>query len=273
MIQHKKKKILLFDKSLNINRNFFEFLRILMNPESSFLEKVKESNNIELLNDLLIELAKSPTQDHLEIVDFIIKNKSEAIKDKLIINLSYLIGKVGKKTQINNKYVNYLRKNYTKHDRWVRNEIIKALNDLVPNNFEESIYINILEKALREEYEPIILNSLDILEKLEKTPNELLSKLLYLLNNPSKNVKKKLKKILKNEIRNEIRLYEFLSEKKRYKILQKEGIRNLLLTFFQYIVKLESFRELILNSDWDQNLKSFYLKEIDTFQKILLSLI
>ncbi|MEJ2280001.1 MAG: hypothetical protein P8Y70_19980 [Candidatus Lokiarchaeota archaeon] len=223
-----------------------------MEFKNNFFERIKESNDYNELNDILINLAKEPHPEYLNLIEFIIENKPSKIQNKIIINIAYLLGKIGENLKIDEIFLHYLRKNYSKQDRWVRNEIIKALKKLESKNYIKKIYINILEKSLREDYEPIILNSLEILEKMDDLPDNLLTHIFELLNNASKEAKKKLEKILRIKMRSEMDLFAFLSESKRYEILRKEGIRNLLLIFFET--------------------KILFLKEIDTFQRILLQL-
>ncbi|MEJ2248255.1 MAG: hypothetical protein P8Y97_01190 [Candidatus Lokiarchaeota archaeon] len=143
-----------------------------MEFKNNFFERIKESNDYNELNDILINLAKEPHPEYLNLIEFIIENKPSKIQNKIIINIAYLLGKIGENLKIDEIFLHYLRKNYSKQDRWVRNEIIKALKKLESKNYIKKIYINILEKSLREDYEPIILNSLEILEKMDDLPDK-----------------------------------------------------------------------------------------------------
>ena len=65
------------------------------------------------------------------------------------------------------------------------------------------------------------------------------------------------------------RLFSLLNQSKNYKILKPKAIRSLFLIRFISIMDLESFRDNIVNSQWDESFKMNYLKEIDTFQRII----
>ena len=55
-----------------------------------------------------------------------------------------------------------------------------------------------------------------------------------------------------------------------YKILDKKGIRNLLIIFFNSVNSLKSFRETLSKSIWDKEYIEMIVDEIDTLKKILL---
>ena len=63
-------------------------------------------------------------------------------------------------------------------------------------------------------------------------------------------------------------LFNLLNTLDNYKILKSRAVRSLLLIQFKSIMNLESFREMILNSKWDEDYKKIYLDEIDTFERI-----
>jgi len=76
--------------------------------------------------------------------------------------------------------------------------------------------------------------------------------------------------ILRKSIKNENTLVDLLNSFENYKILNKKGIRSILLIYFNSLDSLESFRKLILKSKWDISYKEMFLNEIDDYQRLLL---
>ena len=65
-------------------------------------------------------------------------------------------------------------------------------------------------------------------------------------------------------------LVNSLNYNDNYKTLKPYTIRTLLLIYFRSPLNLESFREKISNLNWEVEYKEIYIKEIDTYEKILL---
>ncbi len=65
-------------------------------------------------------------------------------------------------------------------------------------------------------------------------------------------------------------LFDSLDYSDNYLILKPKAIRALLILYFQTLIDLESFKKKILTSKWEDNNKEKYLKEIDTYEKILM---
>ncbi|MFO7797367.1 MAG: hypothetical protein R6W84_14585, partial [Promethearchaeia archaeon] len=78
------------------------------------------------------------------------------------------------------------------------------------------------------------------------------------------------KKILQNQIKNEKQLFEILDNQETFKDINKQAFRTILTLFFQSVINVEKFRERIENSEWNIKHKEEFLKEIDTYQRILL---
>ena len=81
---------------------------------------------------------------------------------------------------------------------------------------------------------------------------------------------KSCRRILKRIPQQPDRIFNLLSMSENYKFLKPRGIRSLLLIQFKSVINAESFKEMILNSNWDENYKEIYLKEINTFERILI---
>jgi len=236
-------------------------------------EKVKDSKDPDEINDFLIEFGSNPKKEHLFIVDYFIENYNPVIYRQIKLNLIYFIGQVGIEQSLNDKYLDFLIKEYYSSDRWVRSEIISTLYKIANHTtFSENIF-DILKYAILDDYLPISLNAMKVLLLYENIPNETFKKIFKLFQTPDSTLQEQISKVLQKFIKNEYHLFELLNESENYRILTKKSFRFLLITFFNSAMSLsnlESFRELIENSEWEINNRKIILNEIDTYQKLLL---
>ncbi|TFG07309.1 MAG: hypothetical protein EU539_05250 [Promethearchaeota archaeon] len=236
-------------------------------------ERIKNSNNVQRINEFLIELSRNPKSEYLEILDHFMKNRDPNILDNIKLNLIFILGEIGKIHAIDTDYINYLIDQYQKSDRWVRNEIMTALQKIMHNSKLPDSVFDILKYSMVDDYYPIQKNSLIIMKNLGKIPEFLYKNLLRVLNSTESEIFELMTGILKKFIKNEDELFEILNIFENYKVLNKTIMRTLLIIFFSAAINLrdlDNFRSLISNSDWEEDYKKDYLQEIDTFQKILI---
>jgi len=236
---------------------------------NSFKE-VKKSENPEKINEFLIKLGKNPKKEYLNFLDYFIKELAEAIYEKIKLNLIYALGEIGNLTPLNDEYLHYLSKIYHKSDRWVRNEIIQAIDKISTNKELNEKTIELIGNALNDEYTVIKINTLKLISNFKNLPDNILKNLIRLMNSKDSEILEGCRRILKRIPQQPVRIFNLLNGSDNYKILKPRGIRSLLLIQFKSIVNTESFREMILNSNWDKTNKENYIKEINTFERILM---
>lgn len=237
------------------------------------LKNALKRESVEEINEILIELGGNPKQEYLKILEHLTKECAPEIIKQIKINIVYVLGEIGKVVKLDNKNIEYLIDTYNSSDRWVRNEIILAFEKTSKNlnlNSDERI-INLISMALRDEYPPIIENSLRLLINLDNISKDILKSLITILDSLESNLRNQASKVLKKHINNENELFNLLNDLDKYKMLKKNSIRTILTTFFNSITNLEPFRERILNSNWESQFKEKILKELDTYERILLS--
>ena len=93
-------------------------------------KEAKESNDPEIINSFLIELGKDPNKGDLRYLDFFINNLEKQLYEKIKLNLIYVIGEIGHITPLTENYSQILYETYYISDRWVRNEIIQAIDKI-----------------------------------------------------------------------------------------------------------------------------------------------
>jgi hypothetical protein len=233
-------------------------------------EELKESNNPEELNEFIIKLAEDPREEYLDFVSYFVKNLSEPLLNKVKINLIYLIGVLSKKLAIDQFFLEFLKKQYYLSDRWIRNEIIKALSEIAKKQPLKDKYIELISISLREEYIPIKKNALEALNKTIKIQYPFLKEILPLMGSHNSEITEKSKKLLTREINNYRELYHFLNIEDNYKMMNKNNFRAILVAFFNSVFYLEEFRKLLQDSNWENDHKQVFLEELDTYERLLL---
>ncbi|TFG25327.1 MAG: hypothetical protein EU529_01235 [Promethearchaeota archaeon] len=233
-------------------------------------KNVKDSDNPDEINDFLIKLGKNPQHNHITFLKYFIEITDPEIHEQIKINLVYDLGEIGKLEIIDVKFIDYLMKEYYNSDRWIRNEIIVAFRKISMNTDLSEQVIQLIGNSLKEDYAPIKTNALKALSYINNIPKSLLKNILYILNSSNSELEELSTNILRKSIKNEFILVDLLDSLENYKILNKKGIRSILLIYFNSVDSLESFRELILKSKWDINYKEMFLNEIDDYQRLLL---
>jgi len=239
------------------------------------IQNIIESKNPDEINEWLIEIGKQPEEIKISEIKQVIKKKSaESIFPKILLNLAWILGEISDKAPLDDDLIELLIEKFYKSDRWVRNEIIKTFQKFSNNYsnqefFMESI-LNLLGNAIFDDYQPIALNSLKALLNYSDLPSQIIAKIFKLLKKEDKEISNQAVLILRKFINSEESLVEFLNEHQIYIDLNPKAIRNILLGWFQNIIRLESFRDAILNAKWQKDKKDLFLKEIDVYQKILI---
>ncbi|MFX0003206.1 MAG: hypothetical protein ACFE9C_10110 [Candidatus Hodarchaeota archaeon] len=237
--------------------------------EDSF-NNVKSSKNPEKINDFLVELSKNPQKDFLRFLDFFITNLEPQLFEKTKLNLIYLLGEIGYLMPLDDKYLKLLMETFYNSDRWIRNEIIKAINKVSINTELKEEAIKLIGYAINDEYQPIKVNSLKTLLNLDENPLLVRRNLFLVLNSKDSELEELCVKIFEKFLPDFNELFNSLSYSDNYLVLDSKAIRTLLLIYFRSPINLESFREKILSANWILENKERFLKEIDTYEKILL---
>jgi hypothetical protein len=232
-------------------------------------EEVKGSSDPEIINDFLIKISKSPNEEHLDYLRYLIENLNTQILEKVILNLVFALGEIGGITSIEDYYQNFAYETYNHSDRWVRNEIIQAIEKISKNSKLNENVVQLIGNALNDDYQPIKLNTLKVLRNLEALPDFVFKNFFQVLNSKDSEVLEECNRVLQKFRLYLYGLFGILNRFNNYKILKPRAIRSLLLIQFKSMIDVESFRELIVNSNWDEVFKVNYLKEIDTFQRIM----
>jgi hypothetical protein len=236
----------------------------------NLFEEIKNSDDPNEINEYIIELAEGPKEGYLPILDYLIEDISETLLDNIRVNLVYLIGELALTTTIPRKYLDFLKTQYVRSDRWERNEIIKAFKNIVKHQEIKREYIDVIATAVKEDYLSLKKNALECLIEIQSIGEDNLKKILLSIDTNEREVIKKARKIIRKELSNQERLFKILNKDGFYRFISKYAIRTILMTLFKTVMRVESFRERIAKSDWKNPAKRTFLKEIDTYEKILL---
>lgn len=235
------------------------------------LQGLIKNKNIEEINDYLIGIGKNPDKINLSDIKEIIEAlKGKKIFSRILINMAWLLGEISKYSTLDNEIINILIQSYYKSDRWIRNEIIDAISKITENEKTNISIMKLLGDALFDDYQPIRINSLRALSNYGNLSQEILEKILKLLDSENKTIVQQASFILKKFIGSTDKLYDKLNTKNYYKSLNSQVFRTILLVWFSNINELEIFRNKLNDSDWDIEIKTIFLKEIDTYQRILI---
>ncbi|MFX1567381.1 MAG: HEAT repeat domain-containing protein [Promethearchaeota archaeon] len=233
-------------------------------------EEIKKTNDPEIINDFLINLSKDPDKGYLRYVEYFKNNLDPRIFEKVKLNMIYLLGEIGKLTNIEKKFINLLKDTYYSSDRWIRNEIIQAIGKISTNLDITEDIINLLGYAVNDDYFPIKVNALQVILNLNELPAILSKNIFQALSVKNTELESLCIKILDKFIPDYNQLFFALNFQDNYKILKKHAIRALLLTYFRSVLNLESFRQKISNSNWENEYIENFLKEIDIYEKIIM---
>ena len=232
-------------------------------------DEIKESNNPEIINDFIIKLSENPKKEYLKCLKYLIENLNAQILDKVKLNLIFALGEIGNLTFIDEYFLNFAYETYHRSDRWIRNEIIKTIDKISKKSELNKQLIFLIGNALNDDYNSIQINALKVLLNLESFPDSIFKNFFRVLNSKNSEVLEGCRRILNKIHLEPHRLFNLLDQFENYKILKLRAIRSLLLIQFRSIIHLESFRDKIVSSEWDESYKENYLKEIETFERIL----
>jgi len=233
-------------------------------------KKVKESKNPEKLNDFLVKLGEDPRSEYLNFIDYFINNLEPQILKKIQINIIYVLGEVGKVITLDEKYLKFLSETYYTSDRWIRREIIQAFHKISENTTLTNMIIELVGYALNDDYIPIKIDAQKVLLTLKLIPNKMLKNVFHTLNSQESEVINYSSKILEKQFKDTNQLFNSLNESENFMILKSHGVRALLLICFKSFINLDLFQEMIINSKWPDTSKKLYLKEIETYKRIIL---
>ncbi len=236
-------------------------------------ESIKNSKDSDIINDFLVNIGRDPKREYLSILDFFIDNHDLKVFNKIKINLIYILGELGSFIKIDEKYIDFLIGEYFISDRWIRNEIVSAFSKIGNKTKLPKKVLDILKYAIIDDYLPIVINGMKSLIYFDNIPDELLSNLFRTLKIQDSEVNKEISLIIKKYIINEILLFEKLTVLDNYKNFDKKSIRSLIIIFFNSIISLknlESFRDLLKKSEWENRYKEIFLDEINVYEKLLL---
>ena len=233
-------------------------------------DEIKDSNNPDLINDFIIKLSENPKKEYLKYLKYLIDNSDTQILDKITLNLIYALGELGNLTSLDENYLNFIHETYLHSDRWIRNEIIQAIDKISKKSHLNENIVLLIGGALNDDYPPIKINTLKVLLNLKQVPDFIFTNIFYVLNSKDSVVLEGCRRALEKIHLETDKLFSLLNQLDNYKILKPRAIRSLLLIQFKSIINLVSFREIIGSSNWDNSFKEKYLTEIDTFQRILI---
>ena len=233
-------------------------------------EKIKSSEDSEAINDFLIELGNEPREEYLSYLEYFMKNGKPPLIDNIKINLIYVLGQIGNYNEVSHSYIDYLHQEYFKCDRWIRNEILQALDLIALRTKLPEKILQIVEHAIADDYLPIKINALSIVLNFNSLPSTVLNKLIGILSSSEPRLLDSLSNLFKKFKINENQLFEILNQDENYSNMDKRTIRTLFIVYFKSVFDLENFRKLIINSNWKNEQKEAFLKELYTFEKILL---
>lgn len=244
-----------------------------MNLEEKF-KIVKNSKDPEELDDFLIEIGKHPQIKYLSFIEYFIENCDPPLFHKIKLNLIYALGGVGTVKKIDDNFINFLIKEYYNSDRWVRGEIINTFDKISVNIALDRNVIELLGTASNEEYLPNSINALNIISKrIRNIPRTILRNIFNVFNSSNSDLRELSSMVLIKIVKNEEELLESLLQNNSYKILKKNAIRSLLILYFKSLSNIESFSQKISVSKMESIHKEIFLKEIETYKKILLKVL
>ncbi|MBN1214433.1 MAG: hypothetical protein JXA99_03220 [Candidatus Lokiarchaeota archaeon] len=239
----------------------------MISNNNNFKALVKKKS--EEINKFLIERSKNPNFELKYIIDYLISNLSTEKLKNVKINLIYLIGKLSQLEIIDNELIQFLTKQFQISDKWERREITKSFKIISKNQQLDKEIINVLASSLQEDYVPIVKNILKIFQNASRLNKKTIKNIIRISKCRDQEVIELKKRILHKVITSEKLLFNLLDNKNFYKRLDKISFRDILISIFREIGKLEAFKNRIKNSNWSDNRKTIFLDEIAIFQKIL----
>lgn len=243
-----------------------------MNSLKDLKEILKiEHPDPEKINEFIIEMSNNATEEELSIIDYLIKNINSSTFEKVALNIAYLIGEIGNKILIPQKYVDLLHSIYFKSDRWIRDEVIQALFKTHGKKPISEKTLNLINIALKEDYERIRKNALLFVKELKVVRPDILKSIFYILNEENETIYILSSQIIQKLRMNEEGLFFLLNNSSFLKNINKRIFRKILTIFFDNPLKmtsLKNFRTRVIDSEWGENKKEMFIREIDTYSRI-----
>ena len=233
-------------------------------------EEIKKAKNPEVINDFLMKLSEEPSIEYLNLIQYLIDNLETQTFEKVKLNIIFLLGEIGKLSILNLKYLDFLLEFYYKSDRWVRNEIIQAFGKISKNTKLTDDIFKLIGYAINDDYTPIRVNALKIILDLEYLPHFVQRNLYYIMNLHDSELEPLCVRIFERLLSDYNQLFDSLNNSANYKILKLRAFRVLLFIYFKSPINLETFRQKISKSKWEDDYKENFLKEIDMYEKLLL---
>ncbi|GAG77520.1 unnamed protein product, partial [marine sediment metagenome] len=147
----------------------------------AYYKEAKESRDPEIINNFLIELGKNPKSEYLNLLDFFINDLEDQLYEKIKLNLIYVIGEIGNLIPLSNDFLELLYNTYYISDRWVRNEIIQAIDKISKNTELNEKTVELISNALNDEYSVIKISTLKLISNFKKLPDSILKNLIRLM--------------------------------------------------------------------------------------------
>jgi len=232
-------------------------------------QEVQKSKDPEEFNNFLIEISKNLTKESSTIVRAIVNDLELDLLEKIKLNLVYVIGELGEKYSIENSLYNFLLDSYFNSDRWIREEILQALIKISKTLSYTEALSKILKFALNEDYKPIKLKALKILQLLGKIPHSFIIILLKLLGSADSEIDNISIQLFQSLIPNEKTLFEYLNSNHNYQLLNKNNIRILLITYLNSVSDIEVYMKKINAFSWEKKFKDLFIDEMNIYRRIL----
>lgn len=230
----------------------------------------EELKDPEEINDFLIKLSENPSIEELKCIKHFIDNLDAPFFEKIKLNLIFLLGEIGKSTPLEELYLNFLVETYYTSDRWIRNEIIQSIGKISEKIEITDEVIKLIGYAINDDYSPIKVNALEVLLNLRELPIFVRRNVFQALNSKDSELEAFCVKVFDKFLPDLNQLFDSLNYLENYKILKPKAIVALMLVYFKSPLNLELFRQKVLESNWEEDHKKIYLKEMDTYEKILL---
>jgi len=239
---------------------------------TDWFEEVKDSESSEDINEFLIALGREIEDSHRNVIHHFIKKIKTPLGESFKLNLVYVIGELGKKVPLEEALITILIEIYYQSDRWIRNETIQAFGKIYQIEPPLPKVMEIVARALMDEYPSIKLSSAKILANMAEISPLALRNILRTIDTHDKDLMRYYKKIIFNHLHTEHDLFYILDSENLYAILKPRSIRNIIMTFFDNVLPLKSFGALIDHSTWEMEQKELFQKEINDFMRALVSL-
>ncbi|MFO8018733.1 MAG: HEAT repeat domain-containing protein [Promethearchaeia archaeon] len=241
-----------------------------MENNEEWFQKVKENRDPTDINNFIIHLSEEVKKEHLSYVKYLVENLSEKKLKKININLVFLIGELIKEGYGDEQLMDYLFNSYYKSDVWIRREILKSICKIGEAEGLSKIWRPLLQSALRENDMEIRQTAIEAMTYLNILTPKLFKSFLYAINQATQEETEQISDVLSQHIPTNDKLFALLDKNQNYKVLDKKGIRTLLMTFFESVINLEPFRKKVEKAEWEKKGKQKVINEIDVMEKILL---